>query len=261
MPRASESTMALADLNPIELGQALNWGGPPMNPATYGMSAADFQPPGRGQQGKKVPIPAAGYYGKPSIGATSGGTAGYQPLGYQPLGYRPIGYLPIGYQPLGSGNNVSPSRHASPTRQSQSAPARQSQNSPTRQSQEDTYYDGKPMKYNAAGQAIPRGLTQFFHPPAPLQDTKTSTKPPPPHGKISTTGSQQYRDIKYHGNVDRNALISVDQGLYPMIPVTIDGVVHKAAVVDPVREICRDGSRLGRSPDKHGSRGQGEQRR
>lgn len=251
MPRASESTMALSGLNPIELGQALNWGGPPMNPATYGMSAADFQPPAPGQQGKKVPIPAAGYYGKPSIGATSGGTAGYQPPGYQTMGY----------QPLGSGNNVSPSRQASPTRQSQNAPARQSQNSPTRQSQEDSYYDGKPMKYNAAGQAIPRGLTQFFHPPAPLQDTKTSTKPPPPHGKISTTGSQQYRDIKYHGNVDRNAMISVDQGLYPMIPVTIDGVVHKAAVVDPVREIRRGGSRLDRTPDKNGSKGQGEQRR
>ena len=215
-----------------------------MNPATYGMSAADFQPPAPGQQGKKVPIPAAGYYGKPSMGATSGGTAGSQPLGYQS----------IGYQPLGSGNNISPSRQASPTRQSQNAPARHSQNSPTRQTQkEDTYYDGKPMKYNAAGQAIPRGLTQFFHPPAPLQDStsgKSYTKPPPPHGKISTTGSQQYRDIKYHGHVDRNALISVDQGLYPMIPVTIDGVMHKAAVVDPVREIRRGGSSLDRSLEK-----------
>lgn len=219
-----------------------------MNPATYGMSAADFQPPAPGQQGKKVPIPAAGYYGKPSIGATSGGTAGYQSMGYQPLG---------------SGNNVSPSRQASPTRQSQNAPTRESQNSPTRQSQQETYYDGKPMQYNAAGQAIPRGLTQFFHPPAPLESTsgKPSTKPTQPHGKISTTGSQQYKDIKFHGNIDRNALISVDQGLYPMIPVTIDGVVHMAAVVNPVREIRRGGSRLDRSPDKHGSKGQGEQRR
>lgn len=246
MPRASESTMMLSELDPIQLGQALNWPGPPMNPATYGMTAADFQAPAPGQQGKKVPIPAAGYYGKPSIAATSvEGTAGYQPLGYQP----------IGYQPLGSGNNISPSRQASPTRESQ--------NSPTRQKQEDTYYDGKPMRYNSAGQAIPRGLTQFFHPPAPLQDstsTKPGIKPAQPHGKISTTGLQQYRDIKYHGNVDRNALISVDQGLYPMILVTIDGVVHKAAVVDPVREIRRGGSRLNRSPDKNCGKGQGEQR-
>lgn len=243
MPKTSESTMALAGLNPIELGQALNWGGPPMNPATYGMSAADFQLPAPGQQGKKVPIPAAGYYGKLSIGATSEGTAGYQP---------------IAYQPLGSGNIVSPSRQASPTRQSQNAPTRQSE---TRQSPTDTYYDGKPMKYNTAGQAIPRGLTQFFHPPAPLESTsgKSSTKPAQRHGKVATTGLQQYKDIKYHGNVDRNALISVDQGLYPMIPVTIDGVVHKAAVVDPVREIRRGGSRLDRSPKKNGGKGHGEQ--